>query len=118
MPKDILLKRITLSVPLEQEGVEGEEAVKRVGVGGHTVSPCRAAHHRQHGAVIPLYDGVAEHHLVLPATKTYQLLRTSREGNLQMDSKYKPFSHRVAVLSLQRQFANSPSFVHAETSSS
>lgn len=74
-PKDILLQRITLNVPLEQEGVEGEEAVKRVGVGGHTVSPCRAAHHRQHGAVIPLYDGVAEHHLVLPATKTYQLLR-------------------------------------------
>ena len=58
-----------MDVPLEQVRVEGEEAVQRVGVGGHTVSSCRAADHRQHVAVVPFYDGVAEHHLVLPATK-------------------------------------------------
>ena len=52
---------------MEQVGVEGEEAVQRVGVGAHAVPPRRAAHHRQHVAVVPLYDGVAEHHLVLPA---------------------------------------------------
>ncbi len=68
-------------VPLQQVGVEGEEAVQRVGVGGNTVSPCRAAHHRQHVAVVPLYDGVAEHHLILPATKTHQLLWMTTEGN-------------------------------------
>lgn len=54
---------------LEQVGVEGEEAVQRVGVGGDTVARCRAADHRQHVAVVPLYDGVAEHHLVLPVTE-------------------------------------------------
>lgn len=60
----------TMSVPLEQVGVEGEKTVEWVGVGGHTVSSCRAADHWQHTPVVPLYDGVAEHHLVLPATKT------------------------------------------------
>lgn len=59
-------------VPLEQVGVEGEEAVQGVGVGGHTVTPCRAADHWQQVAMVPLYDGVTEHHLVLPATETYQ----------------------------------------------
>lgn len=71
-------------VLLEQVGVEGEEAVQRVGVGGHAVSPSRAADHRQHVAVVPLYDGVAEHHLILPATKTHQLLWMSREGHVQL----------------------------------
>lgn len=54
---------------LEQVGVEGEEAVQRVGVGGDTVARCRAADHRQHVAIVPLYDGVAKHHLVLPVTE-------------------------------------------------
>lgn len=70
-----------MSVPLEQVGVEGEKTVEWVGVGGHTVSSCRAADHWQHTPVVPLYDGVAEHHLVLPATKTQLLVGMTRRKN-------------------------------------
>lgn len=70
-----------MSVPLEQVGVEGEKTVEWVGVGGHTVSSGRAADHWQHTPVVPLYYGVAEHHLVLPATKTQLLVGMTRRKN-------------------------------------
>lgn len=54
------------AAPLEQAGVKGEEAIQGVGVGGHTLARCRAAENRQRLTVVPLYDGVAENHLVLP----------------------------------------------------
>lgn len=70
---------------LEQVGIEGEKAVERVGVGGDTVARCRAADHRQHVAVVSLYDGVAEHHLVLPVTeKTQGLQWTISSGNFHV----------------------------------
>lgn len=65
--------KIFSRVPLEQVGVEREKAVQGVGVGGHTVPPCRVADHWQHMAVVPLYNGVAEHDLILPATKKHGL---------------------------------------------
>lgn len=57
--------------PLEQVGVEWEEAVQGVGVGGHAVAPRRAADHRQQLTVVALYDGVAENHLVLPGAQKH-----------------------------------------------
>lgn len=99
---------ISARVPLEQVGVEGEEAVQRVGVGGHTVPPCRAADHWQHVAVVPLYDGVAEHHLILPATKTHELKWTSSEENFQLHFHHRLSGHGGAQLWFTSQWFHQP----------
>lgn len=56
--------------PLKHTRIEGEEGVKWVRAGLHRVAARRVSNDRQHLAIVPLDDGVAEDQLVLTAEQS------------------------------------------------
>lgn len=68
--------------PLKHTRIEGKEGVKRVRAGLHRVPARRVSNDRQHLAIVPLDDGVAEDQLVLTADRA----ETRRRVNLAAKS--------------------------------
>lgn len=52
------------NLPLKHTRVKGKESVQWVGAGLHRVSTSCTSNNREHLAIVPLHDGVAEHKLV------------------------------------------------------
>lgn len=63
---------IQMHPPFQDTGVEGEEGVKRVRACLHRVPSRCISNHRQHLAIIPFDDGVAENQLVFTVERQNQ----------------------------------------------
>lgn len=63
---------IQMHPPLQDAGVEGEEGVKRVRARLHRVPSRCISNHRQHLAIVPFNDGVAENQLVFTVERQNQ----------------------------------------------